>query len=65
MFTDYSLNLGSYEVIYMYSNMDKPDNLHINTHPKKVFNISHLLRHVKIDMDLHNTQLTAILLPKK
>jgi hypothetical protein len=38
MFTDYSLNLGSYEVMYMYANMDKPDNqpAYIYTHHKKV-----------------------------
>jgi hypothetical protein len=36
MVTDYNLKLGSYEVICMYANVDKPANLHIYTHHKKV-----------------------------
>jgi hypothetical protein len=44
--------------MYMYANVDKPDNVHIYTS----LNISHLLQHIKVDMFVENSHLTTLLL---
>jgi hypothetical protein len=59
MFTDNNLNLGSYEVIYIYMYVDKPDNLFIHTHHNR---LQRHLQHIKIDMYVDNSYLTTLLL---